>query len=174
MPVVSNRDPAYVVDDREPVVTEYEDSYSSASTVVSTIARFVAVAAAAVLTIVGLVAIARIDWDAGMDAASVRVYDRAFTPEVAIAAVVLGVIGIAIAASPLADLRLAYGAILVAIGVAILLLSGDSNDLELADGHGWLVLGVGAVIALSGLFRSYGFARRHTVAERPVERPVVR
>jgi hypothetical protein len=148
----------------------YEDAYEDRSSVIGNLARLVAVAAAGVLTIVGLVAVARIDWDQGMDAPSVRVGEMPFTPEVAIATAVLGVLAIGCAAAWWSDLRLTMGAVLAAIGVAILLLNGDGNELELVDRHGWLVLGVGAVLALSALLAPGGLVSRRSVSRRRVVR----
>lgn len=166
MPAVTHRNPARTYDDRQAVVAaEYEDTFDQGPSFISVIARVLALATGAALTILGLVAIARIDWDAGMDAPSVRVADMPFTPEVAIGAVALGVLAIVCAAVWVSDLPLAMGAILAAIGVAILLASNDSNELELVDRHGWIVLGVGVVLFLTGLLSANGYFARRRVAE---------
>jgi hypothetical protein len=152
---------------REAVVaSEYEDAYEEGSPAIANIARFLAVIAAAILTVVGLIAMARIDWDAGMDAPAVGVADMAFTPEVAIATVVLGLLAIGCAAARDGDVRMTMGAIISAVGVAILLLNGDGNELQLGDRHGWLAFGVGAVLAVSGLLAPRGFISRRSVAQR--------
>jgi hypothetical protein len=159
--------PVEQVDQREGwVQSEYVDDYSEDSSVIDTIGRVLALGAAAVFTIVGLIALARIDWDAGFDAAAVGVANMNFTPEVAVAVVVLGILAMGCAAARDGDVRLAMGAILAAAGVAILLLNSPGNDLLLQDRHGWLAFGTGAALALSGLLSAGGFVSRRMVQQR--------
>ena len=77
---------AVVRDESEPVATT---EYRSTDTL-NMVGRFVAVVAAAVPTIIGLIALAKFDWNGfGFDAPAVSVAGMAFRPWVAVATVVL-------------------------------------------------------------------------------------
>jgi hypothetical protein len=145
----------YADDDR---VEVYEDEYDDqGAEALVNIARFVAVIAAGILLVIGIIAAIEIDWDpAGFDAPAVEVAGMSFTPEVAVATVVLGLIALGAAAVRAGDVRLTIGALLAALGVGIILATDGTNDLALADRHGWLAVSVGAVIAISGLLSPRG------------------
>jgi hypothetical protein len=114
--------------------------------------RVVAVVAAAAATLLGVVALVRIDWTDGLNSAPADVLGMPFTPWVAIVTAVAGLIALAAAASPDRGSKLAVGGILIVAGLAILLIGdGDRADLDVERAHGWLALGVGAIVVLAGL-----------------------
>jgi hypothetical protein len=127
------------------------------------VARVIALVAAAVPTIIGLIAVLRIDWfDAGFDAAAVDVAGMSFTPGVAIGTLVVGLLALAAAGTAERGSKLVVGVILICVGIAILAAGGTADDeLTLQRGHGWLALIVGAVLVVAGLVMSEGmFVRR--------------
>jgi hypothetical protein len=146
------REPAYV--DERTSATRH-DGWNGAL-------RTLGVAAGAVAAIIAVVALIRIDWNAGFDSAPVDVIGIAFTPTVAVVTLVAALIAIFAAASPDRGSKLAVGAILVVVGVAILV-AGDSarSDFDVEDGHGWMAVIVGAIVLLGGiLMRTAWTARR--------------
>jgi hypothetical protein len=121
------------------------------------VARVIGVLAGAVPTVIGLIALLRIDWfDQGFDAPAVDVAGLSFTPGVAIGTTVAGVLAILAAASWDRGSKLVVGAVLACIGVAILIPDALPTELNLENGHGWLSLGVGAVLILTSLFLHAG------------------
>jgi hypothetical protein len=149
----------YADDDR---VEVYEDEYGDQGALsLVNMARAVAMVAAGILLVIGVIAVIEIDWDpGGFDAPPVEVAGMTFTPEVAVATIVLGLIALGAAAVRTGDVRLTVGALLVALGVGLILATDGTNDLALSDRHGWLALGVGAVIAISGLLTSGAVVHR--------------
>lgn len=133
--------------------------------------RVVAAIAAAVLIVFGLMALARIDWDAGgLDAAAVDVGGVAFTPVVAIATGVAGLLALLAAAMNDRTSKIVVGALLVCAGiVAFFARPDDSTRVVLEDAHGWMMVIVGAVLVLVALAMSWSASRRlvdtDTVAE---------
>jgi hypothetical protein len=146
-------------DDRGREDTAYDDRVSSGETPLATVPRVVALVAAAIPTVWALVALVRLDWgDGGIDAPPVDVAGLVFTPWVAIGTLVAGLLALAAAAGPDRASKFAVGAILVCVGVAVLVAgTGDTGRWDLEDGHGWLALGVGAVLLVAGALTRYGW-----------------
>ncbi len=116
------------------------------------VGRFVAAVAAGVLTVIALIALAKFDWGTtGMDSPAVTVAGMSFRPWIAIVAAVLGLLALAAAVSWDRESKLFMGAVLVAIGVAILVANPTLEGVVLEDRMGWLAIIVGGVLALVGL-----------------------
>jgi hypothetical protein len=114
--------------------------------------RIVAMVAAGVAVVMGLIALLRVDWGVGLDGPAVDVAGMAFTPWVAIITVAVGVVALAAAAFPGRGSKFVVGAVLACGGIGIIAAS-DANraNLDVERAHGWLALLVGAVLVLSGL-----------------------
>jgi hypothetical protein len=126
-------------------------------------ARTLASVAAAVPIVWSIVALLRLDWDAGLDAAAVDVAGLAFTPVVAIATLVIGLIALAAAASSDRASKLGIGALLACVGAAVQLAGSSRADVDLEGGHGWLALAVGVVLLGAGLAMRRGYGVRREV-----------
>jgi hypothetical protein len=115
------------------------------------VARLIALAAGALVTILGLVALFGIDWDvAELDSPVTEIGDMTFTPVVAGATTLLGVLLLAAAASRNGEGRVALGAITGSLGAAIVLadLEGRWN---VTEAQGWVLVAVGIVFVVAGI-----------------------
>lgn len=123
--------------------------------------RVVGAVAGGVATVIGIVALIRINWNNGFDSAPVDVAGMVFTPAIAIVTTVLGLIALAAGAAADRASKLAVGVVLACLGLGVLI-AGDSRDnWNLERGHGWLALAVGAVLIVTGLLmRNYWETRR--------------
>lgn len=137
------------------------DTSGPAMDTLNVVARLAAVVAAAFALIIAVIALIRLDWDAGMDAAPVDVVGIPFTPAVAIGTAVVAVVAILAAASRGRGAKLVVGAVLACVGVAILLASDAAADLDLSDGLGWLAIGVGALLLIAALVIRDRWSVRH-------------
>ena len=118
---------------------------------VSQVARLVALAAGAIVTIVGLVALLGIDWDvAELDSPVAEVGDMTFTPVVAGATTLLGVLLLVAAASRNGEGRVALGAITACLGGAIVLADLE-NRWQVTETQGWVLVAVGVVFVIAGI-----------------------
>ena len=136
------------------------DGRSSAATL-NMIGRVIAMVAAAVPVILGLIALSKFDWSGlGFDAPAVVVADMAFRPWVAVATVVLGLLALVAAVSWDRESKLFMGAILVAIGIAILLAKPTIESIVLNDRMGWMAIIVGAILAAVGILTGQTWASR--------------
>src|SRR4051812_4572111 len=114
--------------------------------------RVVAIIAAGVLAIIGFIAVAKVDWgEGGFDAAPVDVADMTFGPWIAIGTVVLGILALIAAVSWDRESKLFMGALLVAIGIAILVANPTVEDVVMTDRMGWMAVIVGGVLAAVGV-----------------------
>jgi hypothetical protein len=130
----------------------------------NSVVRILALAAAGVAVVMGVVALLRVDWNIGLDAPPVDVMGVAFTPWVAIVTVAVGLVALAAAAAPDRGSKFVVGAILACAGVGILAASNANRaDLDVERAHGWLALGVGAVLILSGLLLRNSWTTRRRV-----------
>jgi hypothetical protein len=119
---------------------------------VAQVARILALIVGAAITIVGVMALVRIEWDgAEADLPVVEVAEMPFTPAVAIATTAIGVVLIAVAAGRSADMRLAVGGLLGTLGLAILFLDELQSSWNVVERTGWLAIGTGVVFLLAGL-----------------------
>jgi hypothetical protein len=133
----------------------------------SIVFRLLAVIAAGVMIIFSLVALARIDWSSNwMDAPPVQVGDVWFTPFVAIAFGVIGLIALLSAVSLERSSKIVIGALLLCAGVVAFIAKSGSDALVLKDGrnshrvilqngHGWLLVAVGAALIVAALAMSW-------------------
>jgi len=119
--------------------------------------------AGGIATVIGIVALIRIDWNDGFDSAPADVAGMMFTPAVAIATTVLGVIALAAGAAADRAVKLTVGIVLACIGLAILIAGNSRNDWDLERSHGWLALAVGAVLVLTGLLMRNVWETRRSV-----------
>jgi hypothetical protein len=154
------RDDAYVEDTQR---TRTSDASNAAL-------RALAAVAGGVATVIGIVALVRINWNDGLDSAPVDVAGMAFTPVVALATTVLGLIAIAAGVARDRSSKLAVGVVLACIGLGILIAGDSRADLDLETGHGWLALGVGAVLLLSGILLRHRWETRRSLRTRGIAR----
>ncbi len=153
------RDEAAVAPGNQVVADEYRSGDS-----LNMVGRFVAVVAAAVPTVIGLIALAQLDWSGhGFDAPAVTVAGMAFRPWIAVGTVVLGILALAAAASWDRESKLFIGAILVAVGIAIVAANPTVEGVVLIDRMGWMAIIVGGVLALVGLVTGRSWASRRRV-----------
>jgi hypothetical protein len=137
----------------------------------SIVFRLLAAIGAAVMIIFSLVALARIDWSSNwMDAPFVKVGDVVFTPIVAIAFGAIGLIALFAAASTDRTSKIVVGALLVCAGVVAFIAKSGSDAFVLKDGqnahrvilqngHGWMLVGVGATLIVAALAMSWRMER---------------
>jgi len=135
-----------VVDDA--VVEEHRTANGAG---VNAVLRAIGAIAGGVATVIGVVALLRIDWTSGLDSAPVDVAGMVFTPVVAAATTVLGIAALAAGAARDRSSKLVVGALLGCLGLAILIAGDSRANWDLERGHGWLALAVGAVLLLTGL-----------------------
>lgn len=121
--------------------------------------RAAGVVAGAVPLVIGLVALARIEWSEGFSAPMVDVAGMMFSPAVAIATAVGGLIAVLAGAAADRTSKLVVGAILACIGVAVVIV-GSAADIALESAHGWMALIVGAILVLAGMAMSTGWRVR--------------
>ncbi len=137
-------------------VTDYR-----ASDALNVIGRFVAAVAAAVPVVVGLIALAKLDWSGfGMNAPPVTVAGMMFRPWIAIATVALGLLALAAAVSRDRESKLFMGAVLVAVGIAIVVANPTVENVALTDRMGWMAIIVGAVLAVVAVLAGQSWASR--------------
>jgi hypothetical protein len=130
---------------------------------VNNVLRVVGIVAGAVAVVIALVAAARLDWGNGFDAEAVSVVGMDFTPAIAIATGVAGLIALAAAAAADRAAKLLVGAVLACVGVAVLIAGDTASDLDLASGHGWLALVIGAILVATGVLMHRGWTTREEV-----------
>jgi hypothetical protein len=150
-----------VADTRE--VTDSRDGAATyrGSETLNMAGRFVALVAAAVPTIIGLIALAKITWSPlGMDAPAVTVAGMTFRPWVAIATVVVGLFALAAAVSWDRESKLFTGGVLVALGIAIVVATPTVEGIVLNSRMGWMAMIVGAVLAVVGVVAGQTWASR--------------
>ena len=123
--------------------------------------RAIGAIAGGAATVIGIVALIRVNWNNGFDSAPVDVLGMMFTPAVAIVTTVLGLIALAAGAAADRASKLAVGVILVCIGLGVLIAGTSRANWDLERGHGWLALAVGAILVVTGLLmRNYWETRR--------------
>jgi hypothetical protein len=126
--------------------------------------RVIASLVAAVPIAWSAIALLRLDPDAGLDAVPVTVAGLSFTPAVAFATLLIGLIAVAAAVSDDRASKLGIGALLACIGIAVLLAGTARTDFDLQAGHGWMALVVGLALVAAGL----------AMRVEPLARPAVR
>ena len=126
----------------------------------SQIASLLAVAAGAVVLVVGIVAAARIDWNGmtsdRLDEPLSSVMRMTFTPIMAIGTIVIGLVLILLAALRAGRGEIVVGTMLAAVGIAIVAVDDVQASWNVGDRHGYLALGVGLVFILAGLITDHG------------------
>jgi hypothetical protein len=152
---------------RQPAVAEegaVSETRTSDANVFNLVARILAIVAAAVPTIVGLIAVAKVDWGGpGLDAPAVNVADMVFRPWAAIVTLVLGLLALLAAVSWDRESKLVVGAVLGCIGIAILAANPKIQDVAVNDRTGWMYVLVGVVLILAGLLARQGWTTRRRV-----------
>jgi hypothetical protein len=143
------------------MVEERRSAYSSDGR--NAVLRALGALAGGLATVVGIVALIRIDWTDGLSSAPADVLGMGFTPSVAIATTVIGLIALAAGASADRASKLAIGAILVCLGVAIVVAGDNRADFDLEAGHGWFAVIVGGVLLLAGLLMHHEWVSRRQV-----------
>lgn len=140
-------------------VDERQSTHSSEG--LNSVLRAVAALAGGVATVIGIVALIRIDWNDGLSSAPVEVAGLSFSPGVAVAATLIGLVVLAVGASADRSSKLAVGAVLVCLGIAIVIAGERRSDFDLETAHGWFALIVGAVLLAAGLLmRNYWVSHR--------------
>lgn len=116
------------------------------------LARMIALFTGAIVLVLGVTAMLRIDWaSADLNEPLVVVADMTFNPVIAAATVIIAILLIGAAAMREGDLRLALGVVLVGFGVAVLMVDELGTNWDLSDRTGWLAVAVGAVFVVTGL-----------------------
>jgi hypothetical protein len=159
------RPPAYadpvVLPDRETVMA---DEVVDRPDGPATLARIIGLVTGAAVTILGIVALAKVDWqNAEIDRPLVAIQSMTFSPVVAGVTVAIGLVLILLAAARDGGTQVAFGAILAVLGVAILFADELHRSWSVTDRNGWLALGIGAITLLCG-FLAHG--RRAVVRRR--------
>jgi hypothetical protein len=150
---------------------DYDDTHVEHSLDLSIILRVLAAIAAGVMTVIGLIAVAKVSWgDNGFDAAAVDVAGLSFTPEVAVATAAAGVIALIAAALWDITSKLVVGGLLVAAGIVILLTGSDEVDANWAfeNGQGWLAIAVGAALIVAAVLMQVMWTGRRADHRRPI------
>ncbi len=120
-------------------------------------ARLIALAAGAIVAIVGLFAVLSVEWGtAEVDSPTYDVLGMTFTPVLAVVTAVLGVLLILTAASRSSEGKIAMGAIVASLGAAILLVNDLENRWQVQDTQGWLALVIGIVFIVAGILTERG------------------
>ncbi len=156
-----------VVRDDTPTATRRPAGYAAADALNVTV-RVVAAVAAGVMTVIGLIALARFNWSPqGMDAPAVSVAGMIFRPWIAIATAALGFLALAASVSRNRESKLFMGAVLMAVGIAVIIADPTLENVVLTDRIGWMSIVVGLIVAVAGLVVGQTWAsrgRRGTVA----------
>ena len=132
---------------------------------VGRVARFCALGAGVIVSVIGLMAVLAVDWSHAdwrtpiVDAAGMN-----FSPTVAVATGVLGLIMIAVAAGRGGESKLGLGAVVTAFGAAVLLIDGMNTRWDLTTSHGWLALGTGVVFLIAGMLSDGRRVERRVVS----------
>jgi hypothetical protein len=159
-----------VLDDGSPMTTDASvGTYrrGDAADALNVTVRVIAAVAAGVMTVIGLIALAKFNWSAqGLDAPAVRVAGMVFRPWIAIATTGLGVLALGASVSRNRESKLFMGAVLIAIGVAVVIADPTIERVVLTDRIGWMSIIVGLILAVAGLVVGQTWARRRTVAVR--------
>lgn len=134
------------------------------------VGRIIGLVAGAAVTLIGVVALGKIDWgaDVQFDAPLVAFANMTFTPIVAGVTALIGLVLIATAASRDGDGRVAVGAVLATVGVGIVAAEELRRSWSMTGRQGWLAIAVGIVFVLSGLLAQgrYVTGRRRSTFER--------
>ncbi len=142
-----------IVDQPDHVVVTRDAGYRDVEVAdgVTQVSRIVALITAGIVLILGMMAMARLDWnDAQLDAPVVSVADMLYTPAIAVGTAIIGVLLLGVAASRFGDGRVVMGALMVAVGAVILLVDEVQASWSVEEGHGWFALLVGAVFLVTG------------------------
>lgn len=127
----------------------------------SIVVRIIAAIAAAVPTIIGLIAVARVDWGNGaFDAAAVSSAGMTFTPVVALGTLVAGLLALVAACSWDRGSKLVMGALFVIAAIVIFAAHPSSRFVEVSDDMAWMYMIVGGVLILAGVVLSFTGSRR--------------
>jgi hypothetical protein len=130
-------------------IQEYSESEAISTSVLP---RIIGLVAGGVATIIGLVAVARVNWsDNGIHAPAVTVASIPFKPVVAIVTLVVGLLALVVAGTRDRDSKLVLGVLLICVGLAIHFGSTSAAKWALGDRIAWLSGLVGAGLVLSGL-----------------------
>ena len=158
-----------LLDRHHPEVTRADDEFveerqtTRTGEGVNAVLRAVGALAGGVATVIGIIALIRIDWANGFDSAPVDVAGMLFTPAVAIATTVAGLIALAAGAAADRASKLAVGILLVCVGLGILIAGDSRTNWDLERGHGWLALIVGGVLLVTGLLMQNHWQTRRSV-----------
>jgi hypothetical protein len=148
---------------------EVVEDRTSRSWDASIVFRLIAVVAAAVMTVIGLIAVAQISWGDGFDAAAVDVAGIAFTPEVAVTVAAAGLVALVAAATADRASKLVVGALLVCAGVVVLATDTVTEpDWAFDDGLGWLAIGVGATLIVMAVLMQAAWSTHRVHQHRPI------
>ncbi len=116
------------------------------------ILRGLGVLAAALPTVVGLIAAARIDWSInGFSSPAVRVAGMSFTPWIAVATIVGGVLALLAAAAPSREPKVVLGVIYACGGLAIMIAQPTIDHVTVTYRFGVMTFLVGLVLVGTGL-----------------------
>jgi hypothetical protein len=126
--------------------------YGTGMDIWNIVMRVIGVAASCVPLVVGLIAVARVDWSAnGFSSPPVVVARMVFSPSLAIAMAAIGLIGVLAAASAWREPKFVWGALMACAGLVVLIGKPTIDHVVLVNRLGWMLLIVGAILAVTGL-----------------------
>jgi hypothetical protein len=163
-PVVADR--GAVVDDQsgDPRRADRRDPFD-------TVLRALGVIVSSAVLLVGLIAVARIDWSVnGFSSPAVRVLNVTFSPWIAVGTAVAGLIGILAAASSLRGPKVVVGAVAACAGLAVMIVQPTVDHVVLGYRYGVMALVAGLVLVGTGLLMR---SRRTYVVNAPATQQVI-
>jgi hypothetical protein len=135
---------------RQPTMAR-QPGISAAAPWWNTVIRVLAAGISAVIIAIGAIALLRIDWTDGVDALPVSVAGMAFSPLTALTTLGIGIVALLAAVSPDRGSKLFVGTLLLVAGIVVLVNGRPEGRWALEDGHGWLAIGLGAVLAIAAV-----------------------
>jgi uncharacterized membrane protein HdeD (DUF308 family) len=113
--------------------------------------------AGALPTVIGLIAVARVNWSLnGFSSPAVRVAGMTFTPWIAVATVIGGLLALSAAAAPTREPKLGLGALYVCGGLAVMIAQPTIDHVTLTYRFGVMTFLVGFVLVATGALMRTG------------------
>jgi hypothetical protein len=150
---------------------DYQVAHRTPAFDLSIVLRVIGAVAAGVMTVIGLVAVAKVSWaNDGFDAAAVDVAGMTFTPEVAVATAAAGVVALIAAALWDITSKLVVGGLLLVTGIVILLTGSDEVNANwtFENGQGWLAIAVGAILVVAAILMQMMWTSRRVGHRDPI------
>lgn len=128
-----------------PVIERREDTYNA-------VLRGLGVLASCVPLVIGLIAVAKIDWSAnGFDSPAVRVAGMTFTPWIAVGTAAVALVAVLAAASAFRGPKLVMGALAACSGLVVMIDQPTVDHVTVVYRYGVMAFVVGLVLIATGL-----------------------